>query len=222
MMYSSPQYITLKITEPKISVHLNPSLDDVREIQVLDFARVRKPFVNKQDMPQHVYEVEDDGTETEFLRFNVADHCPIEKIQSVFKKVNQGFYITEVTGDWYIKSRVKLKLTKGLYTELGVSEILEKGKPYPLLWKNYDGQRFLVYCDIVEKHDSYGNTSGGSLSISTPSELLAVVPSQHYPTLRMKSHQRSYLNDFDLSITNIDGSVPTFGMNSFIITLKLT
>ena len=213
--------ITLNISEPKTSVHLSPSLDYVREIQVIDFVCVRKPFVNKQNMPQHVQKVEDDGSETELLRFNAADYCPIEEIQAFFKKVNKNFHTIEVAGDWYIKSSVKIRLTKGIYTELGVPEILEKGKPYPLLWKNSDGQRFLVYCDIVEKHDSYGNTSGGSLSISTPSELLAVVPSQHYPTLRMKSHQRSYLNDFDLSITNIDGSVPTFGMNSFVITLKL-
>ena len=136
--------------------------------------------------------------------------------------MNRGFYIIEVAGDWFIKSSVKIRLTKGLYTELGVPEILEKGKPHPLLWKNSDGQRFFVYCDIVEKHDSNGNTTGGASHISTPSKLLAVVPSEHYPSLRMKSHQRSYLNDFDLYITNIDGSFPTFGMNSFVITLKPT
>ena len=78
-----------------------------------------------------------------------------------------------------------------------------------------------MYCDTVESHDSYGNTTGGSSHISTPSKLLAVVPSQHYPSIRMKSHQGAYLIDFNLSITNIDGTVPTFGMNSFIITLKL-
>ena len=205
--------ITLKISEPKTSVHLTPSLDYVREIQVIDFVRVRKPFVNKQNMPQHVYKVEDDGTETELFRFNVADQSlSIEEIQDLFKKVNKRFFIIEVAGDWYIKSRDKIRLTKGIYTELGVPKILEKGKPYPLLWKNSDGQRFFVYCDIVDRHNSYGNTTGGASHISTPSKLLAVVPSQHYLSIRMKSHQRSYLNDFDLSITNIDGSVPTLAL----------
>ena len=67
MIYPSTQYITLKIIEPKTSVHLNPSLDTAREIQVLDFHRVRKPFIRKQDMPQNVYEIKDDGTETELF-----------------------------------------------------------------------------------------------------------------------------------------------------------
>ena len=154
MIYPAPHYITLKITEPKTSVHLTPSLDAPREIQVVDFVRVRKPFVNKQNMPQHVFKVEDDGSETELLRFNVADHCPIEEIQDLFKKVNKRFFVIEVAGDWYIKSRDKIRLTKGIYTELGVPEILEKGKPYPLLWRNSDAQRFFVYCDIVEKLSS--------------------------------------------------------------------
>ena len=42
-------------------------------------------------MPQHVYEIKDDGTETELLQFNVAEHFPIEEIQSVFKRVNRAF-----------------------------------------------------------------------------------------------------------------------------------
>ena len=63
-------------------------MDYVREIQVIGFVRVRKPFINKQNMPQHVYKIEDDGSETKLLRFNVADHCPIEEIQDLFKKVN--------------------------------------------------------------------------------------------------------------------------------------
>ena len=37
--------LTLKITEPRTTVHLNPSLNDMREIEVIDFVRIRKPFV---------------------------------------------------------------------------------------------------------------------------------------------------------------------------------
>ena len=213
--------LTFKIIEPKFSVHLNPSINHVQEIQVIYFVRVRKPFVRKQNMTWHIFKVEDDGSETELLRFNVPDQCPIEEMQELFNKLDKRFYIIEVAGDWYIKSRKKLRLTKGLYSEVGVPEILEKGVPYPLLWNNSDGQRFLMHCDTVEKLSSCDNI-GGSAHISTPSKLLAVVLSQHYPVLRTRSHQRSFLNDFDLSITNIDGNVPTFGKNLFIITLKIT
>ena len=185
--------LTLKITKPKTSVHLNPSLDDVREIQVIDFVRVRKPFVIKQNMPQHIFKVEDDGSETELFRFNIANACPIEEMQGLIKNLDKRFFIIEVDGDFYIKSRDKLRFTKGIYTELGVSEIIEKGKPCPLLWNNSDGQRFLVQCDIVEKLSSYDNITGSG-RISTPSKLLAVVPSQHYPVLRMKSHQQTCIS----------------------------
>mgnify|MGYP001794371009 CR=1 FL=1 len=37
--------ITLKIKEPKTSVHLNPSLDGMREIQVIDFLRIATPYI---------------------------------------------------------------------------------------------------------------------------------------------------------------------------------
>ena len=134
-------------------------------------------------MPQHVYKVEDDGSETELLRFNVADHCPMEEIRDLFEKVNKSFFIIQVDGGWYSKSQDKIRLTKGIYTKLGISKILEKGKPYPLLYNNSDAQRFLVYCDIVEKLSSYDNI-GGASHISTPSKLLAVAPSQHYPILQ--------------------------------------
>ena len=210
--------IALNISEPKTSVHLTPSisLDGVREIQVIDFARVRKPFV-RLTKQQKVYNLTG-GDHVELFGFNRGVFT-IEDLQQAFTRVNKGINILKSDGDWLIVSKINVKLGKEFYTELGVPEILTAGKPYPLVW---NCQRFFVYCDIVDKHESYGNTSGGSLLISNPSKILAVVPSQHYPTLRIKSHQRSYLNDFNLSITNIDGSVPTFGMNSFIITLKLT
>ena len=108
------------------------------------------------------------------------------------KAIDKGIKILESNGDWYIKSRFKLKLGKGLYNELGVPEILTAGKLYPLIW---NGPSFFVYCDIVEKHDSYKNIRG---TFNNASKLLAVVPSQHYLALRMKSHQGTYLNDFDL------------------------
>ena len=160
----------MKITEPKTSVYLTPSLaaPSPREIQIIDFVRIRKPFFNKQNMPQHVYKINDDGTQTELLRFNVADHCPIEEIQTVFKSANKDFSIIEVAEDWYMKSSSKIKLTKGLYTELGVTEILEKGKPYALLWTNSDAQRFFVYCDLVGKDESYFNI------------IVAIVTSRHH------------------------------------------
>ena len=216
MIYPVPHYIALNISKPKTSFHLTPSLDDVRETQVVDFVRVQKPFVRLMKS-QRLINMDDGGT----TQINLGDYdgdYTLDVLKNSLKTIDKGIEIIESNGDWFIKSSFKLKLGKGFYTELGVPEILIADKLYSLIWK---GQRLLVYCDIIEKLSSYDNI-GGAGHISTPSKLLAVVPSQHYPSLRMKSHQRSYLDDFDLSITNIDGSVPNFGMYSFIITLKLS
>ena len=63
----------------------------MREIQVIDFVRVTKPFADKQNMPQRIFKVEDDGSETELLRFNVADACPLEEMRELFKKLEKRF-----------------------------------------------------------------------------------------------------------------------------------
>ena len=118
--------LTLIISEPKTSVHLTPSLEDVREIQVVDFVRVRKPFVRKQDMPQHVFKVEDDGSDTELLRFNVGDHCPIEEIQSSFKRLNKGFGIIDVDGDLYLKSSGKIYSPRGFTQNSDCQKFLKR------------------------------------------------------------------------------------------------
>ena len=142
----------------------------------------------------------------------ISGKHPLKVLQNSLKEVDMGPEIVESNGDWFIRSKFNFKLSKELYTKLRVPEILSAEASYPLFSKN---SSYFVYCDIVESHDSYGNTTGGAAShISTPSKLLAIVPSQHNPSIRMKSHQGAYLNDFNLSITNINGSVPTFGMNS--------
>ena len=107
------------------------------------------------------------------------------------------------------KSKFKFKLTKDLARQQGVPAILTAYKAYPLIFKILI--KYFVYCDIVDNKDSYSNAYG-SQSISTPSNLLAVVPSARYPSLKMKSHLRSFINDLDLSITNMDGSSLYFGM----------
>ena len=203
MIYPAPHYITLKITEPKKSIHLTPSLDDVREIQVEDFLHVLKPFVRLMKSQRLINM--DDGENTQINLGDYDGDYTLDVLKNSLKTIDKGIEIIESNGDWFIKSSFKLKLGKGFYAELGVPEILTAGKLYPLIWK---GQRLLEYCDIVEKLSSYDNI-GRASHISTTSKLLAVVPSQNYPSLRMKSHQRFYLDDFDLSITNIDGSFPS-------------
>ena len=119
------------------------------------------------------------GDQVELFGFNFGVFT-IEDLQQAFTRVNKGINILTSDGDWSIVSKIDVKLGKEFYTELGVPEILTAGKLYPLVC-NF--QRFFVYCDILDKHESYGNTSGCSLSISIPSHLLAVVPSHALPII---------------------------------------
>ena len=207
--------ITLTISEPETRVHLNSSLDGAREVKVLDFLRVQSKFVRLVE-PQKVYNL-NGNEEIEGVLSLGHGYYNIEDLQRSFRRVNKGVDVMNVDGDWFISSRIKVKLTEELYTELGVPEVLTAGKPYPLIWKNTPS--FLVYCDIVDSHYSYDYAFSASY---TPSHLLSVVPSQTYPSLRVKHIHYSSLDHFNLYITNIDWNRPTFGMNSFVITLRLS
>ena len=79
--------LTLNIREPKTSVHLTPSLDDVREIQVIDFVRVRKPFVRLTEQ-QKVYNLTG-GDQVELFGFNRGVFT-IEDLQQAFTRVNKA------------------------------------------------------------------------------------------------------------------------------------
>ena len=121
--------ITLKITEPKTSVHLNPSLDGAREIQIIDFLRIARPYIILTE-PQGLSNM-DDG-KAELVSLGDGDYT-LDVLKRSLKTIDKGIKIIESNGDWYIKSRFKLKLGKGLYTELGVPEILTAGKLYPFI-----------------------------------------------------------------------------------------
>ena len=90
--------ITLNITEPKTSVHLNPSLDDVREIQVIDFLRVARPFVILTE-PQRLYNI-DDG-EAKLITLGDGDYT-LDVLKRSLKAIDKGIEIIKSNGDWYV------------------------------------------------------------------------------------------------------------------------
>ena len=152
--------LTLNITEPKNSVHLTPSLDRyVREIKVIDFLCVRRPYISLPK-PQRLFNVDNNYLELNSL--NDGDYT-LDVLKRSLKAIDKGIEMLESNGDWYKKSSFKLDLGKQLYTQLRVPRILTPGKLYPLIW---NCPSLFVYCDIVESHDSYSNTTVGA----TPSK----------------------------------------------------
>ena len=189
-------------------------------MQVVDFHLVPNKFIKLVDR-QRVTIISNSGKEDlELLGIGGGFWFTIEDIQSSFRRLNKGVEIISVDGDWFIKSSSKVKLGKELHTKLGVPETLTVYKPYPLQWKKPPS--FLVYSNMVNSHFSYSNNFG-SKSIPTPSHLLAVVPSENYPSVLVENYITTRLNNLNLSICIMDGSkISYFGMNKMIITLKLS
>ena len=113
--------ITLNICEPKTSVHLNPSLDGAREIQVIDFLRIARSHIILTE-PQRLYNM-DDG-EAELISLGDRDYT-LDVLKRSLKAIDKGIEIIESNGDWYIKSRFKLKLGKGLTPNLEYQKFLQ-------------------------------------------------------------------------------------------------
>ena len=106
----------------------------------------------------------------------------------------------------YLRSNntARLRLTKGLADSLGVSEQIDPGKNYPI--KYIPKKTIKVYCDLVEEQSSYENEVVSKEAIKIrPSDLLAVVPSQRYPRLKV-SLTKNPINYFTVTISDEDGS----------------
>ena len=77
--------ITLNISEPKTSVHLTPSLDGAREIQVIDFLRIARSHIILTE-PQRLYNM-DDG-EAELISLGDGDYT-LDVLKRLLKAIDK-------------------------------------------------------------------------------------------------------------------------------------
>ena len=178
-------------------VYLDPPLEKVREIQLLDCV-VPKRLVNFKDRQSLLKEdrpilIIQPGTYSlrgiHAILLNDTDNAKLSIIE------------TDTVDYLYSNKTFNIKLTRGLQVALGVPEIIIPGKLYPINIQIKEPLRLL--CNLVDNKLSYANeTLYGDLVKLSPSHLLANIPSQDYPAMPVQNHER-LLNHFDLSILDI-------------------
>ena len=183
--------------ESEARVYLDPPLEEVREIQLLDCI-VPKRLVNFKDRQGFLKEdrpiiIIQPGTYSlrgiHAIFLNDTDNAKLSIIE------------TDTVDYLYSNKGFNIKLTRGLQVALGVPETVTPGKLYPINIQIKEPLRLL--CSLVDNKSSYANkTKYGELVKLSPSHLLANIPSQDYPAIPVQKH-KSPINHFDLSILDI-------------------
>ena len=101
-------------------------------------------------------------------------------------------------------------IDREIQKQLNLPEVIYKGKFYNI--KSLPNKPMFLFCDIINSHKSYtGFDNHGDVQLK-PSDLLAVFPSEHYPSLEIEK-SRLPLNQLTLRIEGDSGEKPQFNEN---------
>ena len=102
----------------------------------------------------------------------------------------------------YSNKNYKIRLARGLAVGLGVPEVINPGKLYPINLQIREPLRLM--CSLVDNKSSYMNNTKYREPVKLmPSNLLANIPSKDYPTIPVQKYE-SLINHFDLSILDTE------------------
>ena len=207
--------LSITMYESESRIYLDPPLKNIREIQLLDCNIKTKRLINFKDK-QIIF----DDEEQNLIIIQPGTYS-LRNIQSVFLNdpaVEKITIIeTDTVGYLYSNKNFKIRLTRGLSISLGVPEVINPGKLYPINIQIKEPLRLM--CSIVDSKSSYLNkTKNGELVKLSPSHLLANIPSKDYPTIPVRKYD-NVINHFDLTILNnewekldLKGSPITFSL----------
>ena len=196
-------------------IYLDPPLKNLRAIQLLDCNLNTKRLINFKD-----HQTLFNDKNKFFIKIQSGTYS-LRNIQSVFLNdpgVEKITIIESDTVDYlYSNKNFKIGISIGLSIALGVPEVINPGKLYPINIQNKEPLRLM--CSIVDNKSSYMNkTKYGELVKLTPSQLLANIPSKDYPTIPIQKYE-SPINHFDLTILgnewkklDLKGSPITFSL----------
>ena len=112
-------------------------------------------------------------------------------------------------------SKINVFIDKEIQKQLNLPEVINKGKFYDI--KSLPNKPLFIFCDIINSHKSYtGFDNYGEVQLK-PSNVLAVFPSGHYPSLEIEKI-RLPLNQLTLRIEDEIGEKPKFNES---ITFKI-
>ena len=109
-------------------------------------------------------------------------------------------------------------LDREFYKHLNLPEVIHKGKIYDI--KSLPNKPLFLFCDIINSHKSYtGFDILGEVQLKS-SNLLAVFPSEHYPSLEIDKI-RLPINQLTLRIEDESGEKPQFN-ESITFSIEIT
>ena len=196
-------------------IYLDPPLENIREIQLLDCNIQTKRLINFKGQQAIT-----DERQGHVLKIPPSTYSLVD-IQSIFHNYTDNLKLTingnNNVGYLFSNKNYNIKLTRDLQVNLGLPEIINPRKIYPINIQIKEPLRLM--CNIVDNRMSYMNKSknGGLLKL-TPSQLLANIPSKDYPTIPVRKYD-TLINHFDLTILNAE--FKKFDLGGSPITLSL-
>ena len=206
--------LSITMYDSETGIYLDPPLKNLREIQLLDCNIQTKRLINFKDR-QTILDEKNKGFIIQPGTYSLRG------IQSIFindPEVEKITIIETDTVDYlYSNKNTKVKLTRGLAVGLGVPEVINPGKLYPINIQFKEPLRLM--CSIVDNKSSYmNNTKYGELVKLAPSNLLANIPSKDYPAIPIQKYE-SPINHFDLTI--LDNEWKKLNLGGLPITFSL-
>ena len=215
------KFITVKSKQTTVSVDLVPPLvfGDKQRISLVDIRIPEQYFEFTKDQA-----IGDDGRyENQLKIIHFSKHhgkYNSRRLKQVLNgdplKAELGLEISITDKAAYLTTQSKEVLVSPELTEN--FDIPRELKPFSVV-KISGGEKYFVYCDLVEE-----NNSLLSVSRITPSKLLAVAPKTEsgvFPELLIPADKR-VINNITLSIENEKFEVPDFNDEEMIYVLKIS
>ena len=223
--------ITTEAAETKI--HLHPPLTEAREVQLLNFHKpafwfkFERPHEIKQVRElllhkQQIYSLRRNSTLTTIITipegYYTLDSLREQVVREQYYFQKSKFKIKRNSEGYYFTSKVDLMLDRGFYKQLGLPEVINKDKFYEL--KSLPNKPVFFFCDTINSHNSYTGFEISGEAKLKPSNLLAVLPSENYPSLEVENSCLP-LNQIILRVEDEKGVKPQFN-ETFLFSLKIS
>ena len=203
--------LTITTSSSETKVMLNPPLIEGGEIKFLSFHKPTWWF--KFENPQ---EIKESGKPSKTIFTIPKGYYTLESLRKEIQKEQCSFEvkpklkIKSSPEGYYLLSKINVLIDREMLKQLHLPEVIRKGKFYDV--KSLPNKPLFLFCDIINSHKSYTGFDNYGEAKLKPSNLLAVFPSEHYPSLEIDKI-RLPLNQLTLRIENEIGEKPQFNEN---------
>ena len=211
----------LTITTPssETKVLLKPPMTEAREIKFLSYHKPTWWF--KFEKPQENKEL---GKPSKTIFTIPKGYYTLESLRKEIQKEQYSFEakpklkIKSSSEGYYLLSKINVLIDREMQKQLNLLELIYKGEFYNI--KSFPNKPLFFFCNIINSHKSYTGFDNYGESKLKLSNLLAVFPSEHYPSLEIEK-SRLPLNQLTLRIEDESGEKPQFN-ESITFSIEIT